>query len=89
MKKDYKKEIHELFEELRKDIDLKSGLSVFRLDIYEKMEELSLESNTKAEVNRLRNMIAKQNQKVFKFKYANKKIVLDKDGRVKSVSVLK
>lgn len=79
MKSNYQKQIHQLFEEIRKTIEIKNELQIMRLEILEKMEKDALIENSQKAVDRIKRMIERRKQKVFNFPYAGKRIEIKAD----------
>ena len=82
MKRDYRKQIHALFEELRGVGEIKNKLQIMRLEALERMEERALDENSKEALDRIKEMVERGKRKVFTFPLAGKKIEIKDDKLV-------
>ena len=81
--KDYRAEIHAIFEKMRSTITVDNKLSILRLELLEKMENSAIEENKKETIKRLKANMRKNKQKTYNLPYANKKITILPSGRIK------
>lgn len=88
-KKDYREEIHALFEEMRSKIEVKSRITIYRLQILEDREKYALEINTKNTVRKLKAEIREKRQKIFKLPFAGKKYTVLGSGKIKEEILIK
>lgn len=87
-KKERAKIIAGLFDELRKDIVVKSEFQLRSLELYEGMEKRPINENSDEAVGRIRKMIKERTRKIYKIKATGKKYVVE-NGEIVKVTPLK
>ncbi len=86
-KKERAKLIKDLLDKVRKDIEIKSEMSLLRLENLEKMEDRAIEENTDAAVDRIKKIVREQKRRVYKLKSIGKKFIVE-NGKIIKVEQL-
>lgn len=87
-KKEREKIIKSLFDKIRKEIVVKSELSLIRLQNLESMESDAIKENSEKAVSRIRKFVREKELKMYKLKSIGKKYTV-KNGEIVSVTPLK
>ena len=81
-KKDYRQEIHALFEEVRSKIKVKEKLDVLKLHMLDKREGWLLEENSRQALDKALELSGKK-EEVYVLPHAGKKFVIFPSGKIK------
>ena len=87
-KKDYRAEIHNIFEKERSSITVEDEFDLLKLQSLERLETRLLEKNSRDALQETKAYVQHRKQRTFVFPLARKKFVILRSRKIKEVAFL-